>query len=72
MDLRCLVGKTLHRIILRKDGRIFSNKRVTPRRLVEVTGNALRRRERKKSLEERLRVLEVQELGQEGERLWIR
>ena len=72
MDLCRLVGKTLHCIILRKDGRIFSNKRVILRGLVEVTGNAFRRREREERLKERVRVLEVEELGQEGERVWIR
>ena len=67
MDLYCLAGESLDRIVLRKDGRIFSNKHIIPRGLVKVTQNAFRQHERKESLEEYVRIIEVQELGQEGE-----
>ena len=72
VDLYCLAGKTLHRIVLSKDDRVITHKCIILRRLVKVARDALCWRETEEGLKQWVHVFEVQELGQERERVWIR
>ena len=72
MNLDCLAGKALHRIVPRKSRRVFGDECVMPSRLVEVIRDAVCRDEGEERIEQLADVLEIQELRQEGERLWIR
>ena len=72
MDPYCLAGKALHRIVLRKNGRVFGDECVIPTWLVKVVGYAACRGEGKERVEQWADGLEVQELGEEGKGLWVR
>jgi len=67
MNLDCLAGKALHRIVPHESGQVFSDECVMPLWLVEVIRDAVCWGEREECVEKLVDVLEIQELCQEGE-----